>query len=219
MMERIIIICEGNTEKQFCSKTLSPHFLSRNKILQSPLIKKTGGGIGKWNALKKEIESYLKKENDVIVTTLIDYYGINSKHSFPSWEDANSIIDKNKRMDFLENSMLESIDEEIRFRFKPYIQLHEFEGLLFNDIKIFTDIVSGNDIIGMEELKKTLADYSNPEMINEGKNTSPSKRLERCIKGYDKEVYGNILAEAIGLENLRNKSPRFNNWITLLENL
>ena len=211
MMERIIIICEGNTEKEFCSKTLSPHFLLKNKILENPLIKKSNGGIVKWYHLKKQIELHLKYEKNVTVTTPIDYYGISSKHYFPGWEDAKSIQDKNKRTEFLENSMLESIDEEIRFRFKPYIQLHEFEGLLFNDIKIFTDIVSGNDIIGMEELKKTLADYSNPEMINEGKNTSPSKRLERCIKGYDKEVYGNILAEAIGLENLRNKSPRFNN--------
>jgi hypothetical protein len=33
--------------------------------------------------------------------------------------------------------MKEYIDESIRYRFIPYMQLHEFEGLLFNNIEVF----------------------------------------------------------------------------------
>ncbi len=56
-------------------------------------------------------------------------------------------------------------------------------------------------------------------MINNSKATSPAHRLERIIKGYNKVVYGDILSEAIGLNRIREKSPRFNSWITRLENI
>ena len=50
-------------------------------------------------------------------------------------------------------------------------------------------------------------------------DTSPSHRLERIINGYKKVVYGNILAEAIGLHRIRQKSPRFKHWVRTLEQL
>jgi hypothetical protein len=56
-------------------------------------------------------------------------------------------------------------------------------------------------------------------MINDVKVTSPSHRLGRIIKGYHKVVYGNILAEAIGLEKIRRKSPRFNQWLEKIESI
>lgn len=55
------------------------------------------------------------------------------------------------------------------------------------------------------------------ELINDGKTTAPSKRLQSLIIGYNKPVYGSILAEAIGLPKIRAKCPRFNDWITILE--
>ena len=46
--------------------------------------------------------------------------------------------------------------------------------------------------------------------------TSPSHRLERIVRGYDKVVYGNYLAESIGLSKIRERCPRFNQWIESL---
>ena len=130
-MKRVIIICEGETEKEFCTTILKPYFSKQQIYLQTPLIKKSMGGIVKWEELKKQIENHLKNDKDAFVTTLIDYYGLYEKHKFPKWDIAEREPDKNKRMDILENGMLESISETIRYRFLPYIQLHEFEGLLF----------------------------------------------------------------------------------------
>jgi hypothetical protein len=129
------------------------------------------------------------------------------------------IVDKSLRMDALEHSMLQSIDSQFQHRFIPYLQLHEFEGLLFNDIEVIKSQIPPGDLVGMEELEKTFADHNNPEMINNNKSTSPSHRLQRIIRGYNKIVYGDILSETIGLERIRAKSPRFNNWITRLETL
>jgi len=32
-------------------------------------------------------------------------------------------------------------------------------------------------------------------------------------------VYGNLIAEAIGLEKIREKSPRFNEWLNKIERI
>jgi hypothetical protein len=218
-MKRIIIICEGETEQEFCVKTLYPHFFSKHFIIQSPLIKKSMGGIVNWKDIKKQIEITLENEPDVFVTMLIDFYGVYTKHKFPNWEESKIHTNKNTQMDSLEEGMKNSIDEKLRYRFIPYIQLHEFEGLLFNDINIFYSQIPKKDLVNINELQSTFAAYENPEMINNSKQTSPSHRLERIISGYNKIVYGNILAEAIGLNNIRLKSPRFNNWISKLESL
>ena len=216
-MKRIIIICEGQTEQEFCKNILVSHFANQEIFIQAPLIKKTGGGIVKWVILKKQIENHLKQEKEVIVTTFIDYYGLKSNHEFPKWDDAKSIVDKTDRISFLENAMKDELDNEIRHRFIPYIQLHEFEGLLFNNITVFTNNFEGEEINDLNELIKIIDDHPNPELINDGSTTAPSKRLTRLIKGYNKIVYGSILAEEIGLENIRKKCPRFNEWISKLE--
>ena len=128
------------------------------------------------------------------------------------------IVDKNSSMDFLEKSMLESIGDDFRHRYLPYIQLHEFEGLLFNDIKIFYEQIPTNELVGKDELKKLLTILQ----------TGNDKRYERSFyltqanansKGYNKIVYGDILADAIGLENIRKRSHRFNQWLRKIEDL
>lgn len=218
-MKRIIIVCEGQTEQVFCDRTLGPYMLAKGYHVQAPTIKSSKGGIVKWETLKKQIETHLKSEPNAFVTTFIDYYGLYEKFEFPGWANAELIVNKADRMNWLETSMKLEIPEELRNRFVPYMQLHEFEGLLFNDIQIFYDQIPAEDLIGVLELTNTFRDNINPEMINNSRNTAPSKRLSRIISGYNKVVYGDILAEAIGLTRIRNKSPRFNNWIQILESL
>jgi hypothetical protein len=219
-MKRIIVICEGETEQEFCKDVLQPYFLARQILIAHPTIKKSGGGIVAWEILKKQIETHLKQEPTAFVTTFIDYYGLNGdKNKFPEWEAAKAIVDKNKRMDFLEQAMSVTIDESLRFRFIPYLQLHEFEGLLFNNIEVFKSEIAQHEFSNYNKLVNVINNYPNPELINEGKYTAPSKRLMQLIIGYNKPVYGAILAEKIGLTRIRNKSPRFNQWLNDLENV
>ena len=216
-MNRIIIICEGQTEQEFCKTLLQRYFSNQNITLQVPLIKKTMGGIANWNVLKREIETYLRREKDVLVTTLIDYYGIKDSHGFPLWAEKQAIADKSQRLNELETAMLADVDANLRPRFVPYMQLHEFEGLLFSDKQAFyTTFYNSNELADKAYLEQTFADFDNPEMINDGVETSPSHRLERIISGYEKVVYGCCLAEAIGLDKMRQKSPRFDNWLKRL---
>ena len=214
-MKRIIVICEGATEQEFCKKILYPYFIANQIDVSYRQIE----GIKKWEIIKKIIENILKSDSSVCLTTLIDFYGIKKEHDFPFWNEAVSIIDKNRKIDFLEIKMKEDIDNQLNYRFIPYIQLHEFEGLLFNNIDVFYSQISQKELVGKDELENVFQNFTNPEMINDSSENAPSKRLLRIIKNYNKIVYGNILAENIGLQNIRNKCPRFNNWIETLEKL
>ncbi|MBL0107434.1 MAG: DUF4276 family protein [Ignavibacteria bacterium] len=84
----------------------------------------------------------------------------------------------------MEKSCSEDINE---LRYIPYIQLHEFEGLLFTKMDGFELIPAiNNDPIKISELQEILINYPNPELINEGSITAPSKRLSNIIPGYRK---------------------------------
>jgi hypothetical protein len=217
-MKSLIIICEGPTEQEFVKDLLMPHFLNFDIQVFYPLIKKSGGGIVKWDTLKIQIHSHLR-EGKSYVTTLIDYYGIPDRFNYPNWIESKAISNKLERLSFLEEAMSAEIDESLRYRFFPYYQLHEFEGLLFNNIKSFENTFQSKDFLDKNELERILSEFENPELIKDNPKSAPSKRLEKLINGYNKVVYGPMLAENIGIERIRAKAPRFNDWIKKLESI
>ena len=104
-------------------------------------------------------------------------------------------------------------------RFVPYLQLHEFEALLFSDPEKLEERFDRHST----EIRRLvqIAEQSNPELINDGIETAPSKRIIREIPEYesDKASSGPIVAERIGLTTLRMKCLHFSEWIGKLEAL
>ena len=214
-MKRLIIICEGPTEQAFCNDILREHFLPKGILLDAPTIKHSNGGIVAWETLKKQIITHLN-EGNCIVSLFVDYYRIRDSYNFPGWRNRKSITDIYDRMRYLFEQMSLDIDINLRSRFIPYIQLHEFEGLLFSDISVFPNNFT-KDELDFSLLETAVKSAHTPEEINNGPNTAPSERLKRAIKGYDKIVYGSCLASDIGLKTIREKCILFNEWIEKLE--
>ena len=140
-MKRVIIICEGETEQEFCKTTLASYLSTKDVTIESPLIKHTHGGIVKWEKLKKQIENTLRHDINAYITLLIDYYGVRDEHEFPNWMESHKLTNKVERIKFIEKGMLDDINDDIRYRFIPYMQLHEFEALLFCDAKVIIDTI------------------------------------------------------------------------------
>jgi hypothetical protein len=94
-------------------------------------------------------------------------------------------------------------------RIIPYIQLHEFEALLFSSAAgfemLFPDIAP--------QVEQIIRQYPNPELIDDHPQTAPSKRILNLCKKYDKVVDGVAIAEAIGLKTIMQQCPRFNAWL------
>ena len=220
-----LIICEGQTEQAFCNDVLQDYFNAKGIIIENPTIKKSRGGIVAWNELKKQIETHLKQDSAAYVSLFIDYYGIKEKHLFPNWKKSFDIVVKDHRLSFLEKEMYNNIDENLNYRFIPYLQLHEFESLLFCNKEVFDNSFEKDEFLDYNYFLETLQSFPNPEDINDGDTTAPSKRLERIIKGYKsqkdnfKVLYGSTIAHDIGLKKIMSKCPRFNAWIMKLENI
>ncbi|MYA24523.1 MAG: DUF4276 family protein, partial [Gemmatimonadetes bacterium] len=100
----------------------------------------------------------------------------------------------------------------------PYVQRHEFEGLLFSDVSVFAGLIEAPEG-SVEALQKIRSHFQTPEDINDNKDTAPSKRIKKVIPWYDKRVNAPLLAIEIGLATIRTECPRFNSWVTSLESL
>lgn len=214
-MKRLIIICEGPTEQAFCNDVLHDHLLTKDIALEAPTIKHSNGGIVAWDTLKKQIVRHLNEGNS-IVSLFVDYYRIRDSYHFPGWMESKSINNIYDRMHFLFEQMSLDIDENLRSRFIPYIQLHEFEGLLFSNIAVFQNNFTKQEL-DFQQLEDAINSVKTPEEINNGPATAPSERLKKAIKGYDKVVYGACLASDIGLNTIRGKCILFNEWVMKLE--
>jgi hypothetical protein len=70
-------------------------------------------------------------------------------------------------------------------------------------------------------LKRIAESFASPELINDGNQTAPSKRIIAEIPQYEgaKTTVGPQLAELIGLKEIRRKCPHFDAWISRLERL
>jgi len=111
----------------------------------------------------------------------------------------------------LEEGLAEDIDDP---RFIPYIQLHEFEGLLFSNVEAVDHVLNINQGSShLAELRAIRAQFKTPEKINEGQTTAPSKRLLNLYEGYDKVLFGSLIAGKIGLERIREECPHFDEWV------
>lgn len=212
-MKTVIIICEGPTEEVFCRNLLS-QYLQNSCRIEIRLL----GGNCNWQRIRDMAEKALKQQKNALVTTFFDYYGVKTK-KFPNWKETVGINKANvrERIEILENGMLEEIDSNLRYRFIPYVQvqLHEFEALLFNNIEVFDEMFEFEQY-DRAELLNVFNEFPDPEMIDQGTETSPSHRLIKIIPAYRKVIQGNAIAEKIGIEQIRQKNKHFNDWIEQL---
>lgn len=219
-MKRLIIVVEGDTEKEFVDKVLSPYLYAKGLLSVNCFkIKHTKGGLTKYQHLKTDLINCVYESN-VLVSTLIDFYAL--PKDFPKYEVAKAIVSKADRLTFLEKAIVEDLETEKGPAFPnllPYIQLHEFEALVFSSIDAIKSLYSNEDA-KFKELEQIITAYPNPEDINDSPQTAPSKRLKnnQLIKGYNKVNDGIMIIEEAGIETVLSKCPRFKTWVeTLIE--
>lgn len=207
-MKRLVFIVEGDTEILLVDKVLFPYLLSKgiSNISKQTIItnrkQHKKGGVSSYGKYKNEVEKTLAQGN-VLVTTLIDFYALPT--DFPAFSN-----DKTKVSE-IEQAILEDIGHSDSFI--PYIQLHEVEALMFANSEGFEFVVDDED--SLEKLSAIMQEYPNPEDINNSPETAPSKRLDKIFP-YDKTGDGEFILEAVGIDAMLDKCPRFKEWIDLL---
>ena len=225
-MVRLYLFAEGQTEQTFANAVLKRHLASFDVYMQNPVLiahaRKKGkvhrGGGRNFAAMQNDINRFLKQEsgNEVFFTTMIDLYGLHK--DFPGGRVAQKLHqDPYRRVEALEKAWS---DETGDIRFIPFLQLHEFETCLFCGVPHFAFFFE-NANSEISALQRIVDDVPSPELINDGQQTAPSKRIIAQFPQYDdlKTTVGTQVAERIGLENIRSKCPHFKAWIDRLEKL
>ncbi|MBN1486418.1 MAG: DUF4276 family protein [Anaerolineae bacterium] len=219
-MKYLTISVEGQTEETFVREVLHPYFIEHdlwlNPILLTtrhvPNAPNRRGGFLSYSKMRKELLTLLGDSSVIAVTTIYDFYGL--PKDIPGYETIPSGRGLN-RVSYIEKAFGHDIDNP---KFHPYLQLHEFEALLFTDINITNKSLFG-DQKQLDRIRKIKREYATPEDINEDENTAPSKRIKSIYPSYQKAYDGPIITQEIGLTRLREVCPHFNAWVTWIESL
>ncbi|MFZ2630351.1 MAG: DUF4276 family protein [Desulfosalsimonadaceae bacterium] len=222
----VYIVVEGQTEQTFVRDVLAPSLAHQGIYLHPALIGKPGhkGGDIRFDKARKDIGNFLKQHNDTYLSTMFDYFRIDS--NWPGKAEVHRQIRNGgsltaaDKAGILETATRDEIAKAFagyntESRFIPYIEMHEFEALLFSDVHILAEITE----IDVTEFEKILEGFNSPEEINDDPNNAPSKRIQALKNGYRKVAMGKAVSEAIGIQTIRRQCPNFNKWLTKLEQL
>lgn len=225
MTARLHITAEGQTEERYTNKVLVPHLGNLFQVVVDVRCVKTGrkrgqdyrGGLLDYRKARQDILDWLMEERrnpDAWFTTMFDLYAL--PDDFPGYASARQAPNPYQRVQMLETALQNDLGHP---RFIPYIQLHEFEALLLSDPQKL-DCEYLEHASAIKSLLKMVANR-NPEEINDGVNTAPSKRIIAEIRQYEyqKASVGPLVAAKIGLTHLRKTCLHFNEWLTKLEKL
>ena len=123
------------------------------------------GGNVKFERAQYDIERLLQQRSDIYVSTMFDFFRIDSY--WPGLENIRDKIQQGKmfsaveKAEDLELATLTRLKTqlpayEIEKRFIPYIEMHEFEALLFSDANILAEKLK----ISAHKINAILADYN-----------------------------------------------------------
>jgi hypothetical protein len=218
---RLYITVEGQAEKEFADLALKPHLAGYDVEVRPRVVvtnRKLGkrGGILDFEKIRGDLDRLMKEDRhtEARFTTMVDLYAL--PDAFPGWAEARKKSRPADRVEVLEQALLAEFNEP---RFFPYIQLHEFEALLYCDLgELQKRIISSAP--GIQALRQDVQGLE-PEEINEGSSTAPSRRIIRRLPIYERNKVrvGAPSAAAIGLGKLRAQCPHFGNWLSRLEAL
>ena len=224
-MIRLNVVVEGHTEREFVKRVLAPALGYEEYNVKPIVVSNTpvrqsqdhlGGG--NFGSALRDIRNALR-DRSAYCTTMFDYYGLPDDFPGLQSDDCPPPSQLGDRICDLERCLAEEIGDT--HQFLPYLQVHEFEALLFSRVETIDDALQthGSDESRLDDLRAIVNHFDHPERIDDDPETAPSKRLQTLYPSYDKRFHGEMIAHDIGLDCLRAECPHFNAWIDRLESL
>jgi hypothetical protein len=213
MTARVLVLAEGITEQVFVRRILAPWLAERGIYPTGRLIRNVRnpssadqlGGDVTVRRVVSEVSLLLRDRDARLVTTMIDYYGMRlpKDHGQPR-----------PSPDQIVNRLAESVDHK---RFLPYLQVHEFEALLYSEPAACAAHFAMPSLTS--QLSEIVNKAGGPEEIDNDPNSAPARRLKQLVPGYDKRVDSVSVLGRIGIPRIRERCPRFDGWLSKLEAL
>lgn len=142
-MKRVYVVVEGRTEQSFIRDVLVPVFLPHSVYLDPLILGVPGhkGGRVNYARVRNHVVHLLKQDLSACCSTMLDLYGLGK--GFPGTPLPPNLTGVQKA-EQIEQAMMQDIIDAVPdlrpdVRFIPYLQLHEFEGLLFSNPTAFAN--------------------------------------------------------------------------------
>jgi hypothetical protein len=227
---RLHVLVEGQTEEGFVNRILGPELAGSGVFADAHRIttgRRRGeiqrGGFVQYDHLARDLSLWMKQDQgpESWFTTMVDFYRLPT--DFPGLARLSRQLPAADRIKRLEAALADDMTLRLNTlpvcnRFIPYIQLHEFEALLFSAPAAFVEAFPGDEalVTGVAAIR---SQFKTPEDIDESPKTAPSKRILSLARDYQKPVAGLLIAERIGLATMRSACPHFDEWLTRLSSL
>jgi hypothetical protein len=213
-------VVEGQTEETFVNRVLAPELGPLDVVIDAHRVT-TGrlkactfrGGLVKYGHLRRDLDLWMRQDDhsESWFTTMIDLYAL--PDDFPGLGGCEQVREPLRRVECPEAEFERDMAHR---RFIPYIQIHEFEALLFAGPQKF-EVAFPGAASKIGELLSVRDGFSSPEHIDDGFDTAPSKRIVRIFPGYKKTVAGPEISAQIGMAALRRECRHFDGWVRRIE--
>ncbi|WP_343728725.1 DUF4276 family protein [Duganella sp.] len=197
-MIRLGISAEGATEREFINRVLRPHLIQYN-VTATAIDMRGNVSLDKIRGVLPALLGSCDR-----VSTLYDFYGFKGREQ--------------RTAEQLEAAISGLISPDQQRRLIPYIQLYEFETLLFAVPEQTVEWMQAEQT-ALKAMQEAVQRAGSAERVNDRLETSPSHRIKVLFSDYDKKLHGPEIVELAGLAAIRAKCPRFNKWIEKLEQL
>jgi hypothetical protein len=112
------------------------------------------------------------------------------------------------RIRHVESALAGAIGDQ---RFLPNLVLHEIEAWVLADcVRLGQVMGDGRPAAALERI---VQQELGPEMVNEGFDTAPSRRIMSAYLQYTKTVDGPLAIGDAGLNSLRSSCPHMSDWL------
>ena len=224
-MKRLYLTVEGQTEAAFATSVLTPHLANFDVFLSPPRFTglhrrrrgriPQGGLLNTFGHALADIRVWLLEDRspDARFSMMVDLYSLPT--DFPGYQQGRSKSTGREQAVALQQTLAAEIGVAWLI---AYLQVVVYEALVLVDPRRIATIYEVRDAV-MDALCEECNAHSTPEEINHGQQSHPKFRIQARIPEYDENIAGPLLAEAIGLQSLRERCPHFGEWLTRLEQL
>jgi hypothetical protein len=214
----VAILVEGQTEEQFVDRVLQPYLnpdCRSDGVWLQPIVvttsrtpagSKARGG-GGWKHYDRNLNVLLGQSHWFRVGLLLDYYAY--PRDAPGAQAAG-------RGRIRHRLLVEALATEYKdARFVPGVALHEFETW------VIAAAIDRPEILGerapAQRLQAVVREFSGDvELINDGQQTAPSKRVLDAWPGYSKTIDGIDAVLDAGLDRVLMHCPALRDWVERL---
>lgn len=213
---RLHVLVEGQTEEAVVERVLRPVLEDRDVWVSYSILttrrlasgRKHRGGVSTWAKIERDVRALLGDTSLDVLTTMIDFYGLPA--DTPGLGDVPP-ADPYARVEHVEAALAASIGDA---RFRPHLVLHETEAWVLAAGPAVARRASRPALAG--ELAAVVDGCGGPELVDDGPETAPSKRLAALWPAYDKVVDGPAVIADAGVDRILAQCPHARRWLDSL---